>query len=336
MIEESTATTAPFSRCTSPARISAYGMYVPQRILANRHFTDMVDTSDEWIVKRTGIRERRIAAVDEFTSDLCYEAVLDLERAHGVSVADVDFIIAATVTPDYSFPSVSAILQHRLEIQRAGAMDISAACAGFMYGLITASGLVASGAARKVLVVAAETLSKITDYTDRNTCVLFGDGAGCALVEQSDHGGFLAVAVGSDGSYQQVLYRSGLRTRIGQTNDDTALLRQNGREIYKWAVSTIPNVIRRLLKSSGMTTSDIDWFIPHSANLRMIESICAAVGFSPERMLWSLETYGNTSAASIPLALIPAMRDGRVKPGDTVLTIAFGAGLVWAGSVFTV
>lgn len=296
----------------------------------------MVNTSDEWIVRRTGIRERRIAAANQFTSDLCYEAVRDLERAQGVTVSDVDYVIAATVTPDYSFPSVSALLQHRLNIGRAGAMDISAACAGFMYGLITANGLVTSGAARKVLVIAAESLSKITDYTDRSTCVLFGDGAGAALVEYSDEGAFVAVEVGSDGSYEKELFRSGLRTMIGDATDGPALLRQNGREVYKWALSTIPAAIERLLEKAGMKANEVDWFVPHSANLRMIESIGAAAGFPPERMLSSLEAYGNTSCASIPLALTRAMRDGRVRKGDTVLAIAFGGGLVWAGAVLTV
>jgi 3-oxoacyl-[acyl-carrier-protein] synthase-3 len=320
------------------AQITAIGSYVPERILTNLDLEKMVDTNDEWILQRTGIRERRIARDDEFTSHLCVGAVRDLMLRSGKSVADVDLVIVCTHSGDFPFPAVSSLIQAKLGILQAGAMDLNAACAGFAYGLHVANGLISAGLHRKILVVGADTMSKITDYTDRTTCILFGDGAGAALVEQNEtESGFLGYYMRSEGEGGQLLYRTGLSKEIdGMALIDTQKVVQNGREVYKWAVSTIPVGMQTLLQNAGMTLADVDWFIPHSANLRIIESICERSGFPMEKTLHSMEYYGNTSAATIPLALDMGLREGKVKPGDTVLIYGFGGGLVQAGLLLRV
>lgn len=317
---------------SSYAQITAVGSYVPERILTNLDLEQMVDTNDEWILQRTGIRERRIARADEFTSDLCVGAVQNLILQSGKTIADVELVIVCTHTADFPFPSVSSLIQAKLGILLAGAIDLNATCAGFAYGLHVANGMISAGLHRKILVVAADTMSKITDYTDRTTCILFGDGAGAALVEQSDTSGFLGYHLNSEGQGGHLLYRTGLSKEINGTSlMDTQKVVQNGREVYKWAVSTVPAGMKTLLQTAGMTIADVDWFIPHSANLRIIESICERSGFPMEKTLYSMEYYGNTSAATIPLALDMGLREGKVKSGDTVLIYGFGGGLVQAG-----
>jgi 3-oxoacyl-[acyl-carrier-protein] synthase-3 len=319
------------------AQITAMGSYIPERILTNLDLEQMVDTNDEWIVQRTGIRERRITRVDEFTSDLCIGAAQDLILRSGKSLADVELVIVCTHTPDFPFPSVSSLIQAKLRIPQAGAIDLNATCAGFAYGLHVANGLISAGLHRKILVVGADTMSKITDYTDRSTCILFGDGAGAALVEQSDSSGFLGYHLISEGEGGLHLYRTGLSKEMnGEALIDTQKVIQNGREVYKWAVSTVPIGMNALLQNAGMTLADVDWFIPHSANLRIIESICERSGFPMEKTLHSMEYYGNTSAATIPLALDMGIREGKVKSGDTVLIYGFGGGLVQAGLLLKV
>jgi 3-oxoacyl-[acyl-carrier-protein] synthase-3 len=322
----------------SYAQITAIGSYVPERILTNLDLEQMVDTNDEWILQRTGIRERRIARPDEFTSHLCVGAVQDLMLRSGKSVADVELVIVCTHTADFPFPAVSSQIQAQLNILQAGAMDLNAACAGFAYGLHVANGMISSGLHRKILVVGADTMSKITDYTDRTTCILFGDGAGAALVEQNDtESGFLGYHMISDGEGGPLLYRTGLSNQMnGTALIDTQKVVQNEREVYKWAVSNVPLGMNALLQNAGMTLTDVDWFIPHSANLRIIESICERSGFPMEKTLHSMEYYGNTSAATIPLALDLGIREGKVKHGDTVLISGFGGGLVQAGLLLRV
>jgi 3-oxoacyl-[acyl-carrier-protein] synthase III len=317
----------------SKARITAIGTYVPARVLTNFDLEKMVDTSDEWIVQRTGIRERRIADEDQFTSDLAIAAVEDMIRTYGKTVADVDLILVSTTTPDYPFPSVASRIQARFGIGQAGALDVNATCAGFAYALHMANGMISAGLHRKVLVVAAETLSKVTDYTDRTTCILFGDGAGAVLVERDEQNpGFLAAHLGTKGEGGIHLYRTGLSRRMGEAElAGNGCIVQNGREVYKWAVTTVPKGMAEVVERAGLTLRDVDWFIPHSANLRMIESICEKSGFPLEKTLYSMEYYGNTSAATIPLALSMGIRDGKVKPGDTLLLYGFGGGLVHAG-----
>jgi len=316
------------------ARISGVGAYAPERALTNTDLEGMVETTNDWIVQRTGIRERRLSRPDEFTSDLCYMAVNDLISGCDVSLVDVDHVIVATVTPDYAFPSVAALLQHRLGIHNAGAIDIGAACAGFAHGLVLANALITSNTCNKVLVAAGETLSKIVDYSDRTTCILFGDGGGAALVERSAKGSFLAADYQADGSYAAALYCTDLRTTIDRYDDDSRKIRQQGRAVYKWAVSTMPLAVNRLLTKANLSIDEIDWFVPHSANLRIVESICDTVGVPPSKTLTSITDFGNSSAASIPLAITPAIRDRRIKSGDKIMILGFGGGLVWAGAIF--
>jgi 3-oxoacyl-[acyl-carrier-protein] synthase-3 len=306
---------------------------VPDGRLTNAALAQMVDTSDEWIVQRTGIRERSIAAGDQFASDLCLEAVRRLRERVG-SLDRVDAVVAATSTADYVFPSLAAQIQHGAGLRGAGAFDIGAACAGFPYALNVASAMVVSGQAREVLVVGGEVMTKALDYTDRSTCILFGDGAGAALVVPGDERSFIErCTYGCDGEGGKYLYRTSIRHDIDGREDDTGLLRQSGSDVYKWAVRRIAESILELLAGAGIGADDIDWFVPHSANLRIVEALCERTGIARERTLTSIEHYGNTSTASIPLALAPAVDDGRVKRGDRVLMYGFGGGLVHAGTL---
>ncbi|QOS99201.1 ketoacyl-ACP synthase III [Brevibacterium sp. JNUCC-42] len=320
---------------SSKARITAIGSYVPDKRLTNFDLEKLVETSDEWIVRRTGIRERRIAELNQFTSDLCLQAVHHLQQAYDKELEDVDFIIVCTTTSDYPFPSVASQLQAKLSIRSAGALDLNATCAGFVYGLHLANSLVSSGLHQKVLVVAGETLSKVTDYSDRNTCVLFGDGAGAALIERDEQNpSFLHSFMSSNGHGGIHLYRTGLSKQMG----DVELLGegniyQNGRELYKWVVSQLPQGMNQLVTDSNLSLLDVDWFVPHSANLRMIESICEKSGFPLERTLYSLEYFGNTSCATIPLALDMALSTQQIKQDDTAILYGFGGGLVQAASL---
>ncbi|MBD2846432.1 ketoacyl-ACP synthase III [Paenibacillus sp. IB182496] len=315
-------------------RITAIGTYVPSRILTNDELSRIVDTSDEWIIKRTGIRERRIAAVDEYCSDLCFGAVRDLLARYPGALEEVEHILVATSTPDTVFPSMAARVQGEFGIQGCGAADLQAACAGFESGIQLASGLIAAGLHRKILVIGAETLSKITDYTDRTTCILFGDGAGAVLMEAGSPGAMLGTLARSEGAGAHLLYRSALAPAIaGLPVTPSGCIVQEGREVYKWALTRVPKGIGQLLGRTGLSEADIDWFVPHSANLRMIEAICERSGLSPERTLTSAEYCGNTSAASIPLALDAGVRDGRVRPGHTLLLYGFGGGLTEAAVV---
>lgn len=319
----------------SRAKITAIGTYVPEQRLTNADLEKLVETSDEWIVQRTGMRERRISGDGEFTSDLCIRAIENLVDTYHANLKDVDLIIVATTTSDYAFPSVACLIQEHFAIRSTGAFDLNATCAGFAYGLHIANGLISSGVHRKILVVGGETLSKVTDYTDRTTCILFGDGAGAVLVEYEENDpGFIASIQGTDGSGGAHLYRSGLsKTLKGQPLQGHGKMVQNGREVYKWAVRTVTSGIEELLSRAGMTTEDIDWFVPHSVNLRMIESICEKTGFALDDTLYSVEYMGNTSSASIPLSLGLGVREGRLKHGDTLLLYGFGGGLTHAGLV---
>ncbi|WJH32488.1 ketoacyl-ACP synthase III [Paenibacillus sp. CC-CFT747] len=318
---------------TYRAKVTAVGSYVPDTILSNADLEKMVDTNDEWIVQRTGIRERRVAGPDQFTSDLSIEAVNRMLARYPGTVEDVDLVIVCTNTPDYPFPSTACRVQNHFGMKTAGAMDLNATCAGFVYGLHTANALILSGLHRKVLVIGADTMSKITDYRDRSTCILFGDGAGAALVERTEgESGFLASFLDSDGSGGRHVYRAGLsETMEGVPLENAPYVVQNGREVYKWAVSTVPGGMHRLAEQAGLALTEAEWFIPHSANLRMIESICEKSGFPLERTLVSMIRNGNTSAASIPLALDEGLREGRIQTGDRLLLYGFGGGLVQAG-----
>jgi 3-oxoacyl-[acyl-carrier-protein] synthase-3 len=317
----------------SKARITAIGSYVPAKVLSNADLEQMVHTQDEWIVQRTGIRERRIAANDEFTSDMCFKAVEDLMRRYSVSIEDVDLILVATYTPDFPAPSVACLIQSRFGIASTGALDVNAACAGFVYAVQLANGLLSSGMNRKVLVLGADTASKIIDYSDRSSCILFGDGAGAVLMERTeDEGSLLAHHFGTDGSGGIHLYRAGLSSSLsGNRLAGDGRLMQNGREVYRFAVTAVPTGVRSLLDHNGLSVDQIDWFIPHSANLRIIESLCQKTGIPLDKTLYSLEYYGNTSAATIPLTLHMGVKNGQVRAGDRLLLFGFGGGLTYGG-----
>ena len=325
------------TRLAAPVRMSALGMYVPERVVTNADLERIVQTSDEWILQRTGIRARRRVAHNEYTSDLCIRAVEDLLQTNpSVKPQDIDFIILATTTPDYVYPSVSALVQNRIGVPTsAGALDISAACAGFCSAMNLGAALIASGQSRNALIVAGESLTRSVDYTDRSTCVLFGDGAAATLLQYDERRLLAGMDSGSDGSAGPALFRTAMRGDIDGTVDNSGLLRQVGRDVYRWVLENVPNTIGRILQRAGLRLSDIDWFIPHSANMRMIEALCKRIDFPLERTLESLVNYGNTSAVSIPLALIPAVRNGTIRPGDNILLVGFGGGLVTSGNVLT-
>lgn len=316
----------------SYAKITAQGAYVPEKAMNNQDFEKIVDTSDEWIQQRTGIIERRIAKDNEYTSDLSYKAVLDLQQNYNVDLSDVDMIINATLTPDYKTPSVASYIQAKLGLENAGAIDINAACAGFTYGLNIANGLITSGQNKKILVIGSETLSKITDYTDRNTCILFGDGAGAFLVEYSeDDPSFITSSFGSDGNKGGNLYCSELsKEMFNEELENPGFVVQNGRGVYKWAVSTVPKIVSNTLDKSSYTIDDLDWFVPHSANARMIESICEKSKIQKGQTLMSLAHYGNTSSATIPLSINLAISENKIKKDDLLMLVGFGGGLTYS------
>jgi len=320
---------------SAPARIAALGTFAPSRVLTNADFEKMVETSDEWIVQRTGIRRRHVVSENEYSSDLAIAAVDDLLAHHpGFDLETIDYIVCGSTTPDYAYPSLSAMLQAHYGLQKTvGALDISTACAAFPYGINIAAGLIGTGQTRRVLVIAADALTRSVDYADRSTCVLFGDGGGAAVIEYSAIPAIFGMDAGADGTAGSFLYRTGTRTEINGIQDPSRLLRQEGQAVYRWVMENVPAFVYRIVERAGLSLDEIDWFVPHSANLRMIEALCKRLPIPIERTLLSVEEYGNTSAVSIPLALVPAVRDGRVKPGQRVLIVGFGGGLVTAGNV---
>jgi len=318
------------------ASITALGMAVPSKRIDNQYFEQFLETNDEWITSRTGIKTRYHSGPYEFTSHLCVRAVQDLVQKYGKDISDVDLVMVATVSPDQPMPGMACQVQYKLNLTKAGAFDISAACAGFAYGLIMAKGLIAGGTHRKILVIGGETLSKVTDFTDRTSCVLFGDGAGAVLVEATEEGNIGACVTGANGEGGIDLYMSGFAQTIdSQPIVMNAKIVQNGRKVFKWAVNKVAEQMHVLAAKNGLTLDQIDWFVPHSANLRIIEAICKEAGFPFEKTLESVVNYGNTSSASIPLALYGGIQSGKVKHGDKVMLIGFGGGLTFAGTVFT-
>jgi 3-oxoacyl-[acyl-carrier-protein] synthase III len=323
---------------SAPARLGAVGYALPERVMTNDEFAPFFETSDEWIVQRSGIRTRRVVADGQYASHLAIAAVEDLlaDNPH-VDIASIDYIIAASTTPDYVFPGIASQLQTHFGLPLdTGAIDISAACAGFAYGVNLACGTIASGECDRVLVVVSEAITRSLDYTDRTTAILFGDGAAAAIVERSDVPRIFGLSHGSDGSAGRFLYRTATRAEINGIVDERHMVVQNGREVYRWVLENVPNDVERILARAHATIADIDWFVPHSANLRMVEALAKRVGVPMERTLTSMVEFGNTVSASIPLALFPAMRDGRVKPGERVLMVGFGGGVVTSGSVVVI
>ena len=320
------------------SRIIGTGSYLPLRVLSNKDLEKMVDTSDAWIVERTGISERRIASEDEAASDLACHAAEKALNDGGVKPSDIDFIIVATVTPDMLFPSTACLVQNRLGAKRAFAFDLSAACSGFIYALSVADQYIKSGMYQTGLVIGSDVFSKVTDWTDRNTCVLFGDGAG-AVILKADTGeqGIVSSHLYSDGTSWDMLYVPGGGSRIppgeDMINNRQQFVKMRGNETFKVAVNTMCASINDALKSNGLTANDIKLFIPHQANLRIIQAIGKKLNVPMERFMINLDRYGNTSAASIPIALDEAVKEGRIEEGDNILLEAFGGGLTWGAAL---
>ena len=318
------------------AGVTALGAYAPARVLTNQDLEAMMDTSDEWITTRTGIKRRHLAADDEFTSDLAFRAVENLLARYGDdALAGVDMVIVATNTPDALFPSTAALVQDRFKLA-AGGFDLLAACPGWLYSLGIAKGLVESGQCRKVLAIGAEALTKIIDWNDRSTAVLFGDGAGAVVVEPVEEAfGLRSVVLGADGSGAQHLHKRAVGRCLPNGDALAETLYMNGREVFKFAVRVMNTATIEALDKAGLHSDDISLFVPHQANLRIIEAARERLGLERERVVVTVDEYGNNSTASIPLALAKARDTGRVHPGDHLLLVSFGAGLTWAASVLT-
>ncbi len=323
----------------SPIVIRSTGYFLPERVLTNDDLSKIVETSDEWIAERTGIRERRICADDETTSDMAYGAALDALKNANLKPEDIDLLIVATITPDFKTPSVACILQERLGLRNVPAFDISAACSGFVYCLEICGQLMRGGVYRNALIIGAEKLTSVTDWTDRTTCVLFGDAAGACVLSKTDTPGvgLIGNILGSDGSHPDILNIPGGGSRLPLTkeniDDKTQYIKMNGREVFKLAVRVMEDVARKLLERHGLTTQDINLVIPHQANTRIIEALTKRLEIPNERVMLNIEKLGNNSSASIPVALAQANEQGRLKKGDYLLLLAFGAGLTWGASL---
>lgn len=311
------------------------GRYLPEKTLTNAELAKMVDTSDEWIVQRSGIRERHIAAVGETTSDLGTKAALNALAHAGVEASSIDLIILATSTPDHTFPASAVQIQHNLGIRHGAAFDLQAVCSGFIFALTTADMYIRCGQAKRVLVIGAETFSRILDWNDRTTCVLFGDGAGAVVLEGQESAGhvtdrgILTTQLRSDGSHREKLYVDGGPS----TTQTTGHVRMQGKEVFKHAVGMITDVIEAAFEATGLGPDDIDWLVPHQANERIIDASGKKLGIPPARIVKTVALHGNTSAASIPLALCEAVEDGRIKPGNTLMLEAMGGGFTWGAVV---
>lgn len=315
------------------SRIIGTGSYLPEKVLSNADLEKMVDTSDEWIVSRTGIRERRVAAEDQTTSDLALEASKKALDAADITKDEIDLIIFATTTADRIFPSSACLLQERLDIHGCPAFDVQAVCTGFVYALSIADKFIKTDSAKCALVVGAETLSRIIDWNDRSTCILFGDGAGAVVVKASDQPGIINSHLHADGKYKELLtVPSGISQGYKKLIDGEAYMQMEGNEVFKMAVNTLGRIVDETLEANGLKKSDIDWLVPHQANMRIINATARKLGMSLDNVVVTVDRHGNTSAASIPLAFDEAVRDGRIKSGDTVLMEAFGGGFTW-GSV---
>ncbi len=316
------------------SRIAGTGSYLPSHVVTNADLEHTVETTDEWIRSRTGIRERRKAADGETTGDLAYQASLRALEAAGIDGADIDLIILGTTTPDLIFPSTACLLQHRLGANGCAAFDVNAACSGFMYGLGIADKFICSGSAHKALVVGSETLSRMLDWSDRSTCVLFGDGAGAVVLEPSEEPGIITTKMHADGAYKDLLYNPvGVSAGFLDEPNHGVRVMMRGHEIFKVAVRTLDRIVGETLETAGMQEADIDWLIPHQANLRIIEATAKRLGLSMDRVIVTIDRHGNTSSGSVPLALDEAVRAGRIERGQTLLLEAFGGGLTWSSAL---
>jgi len=308
------------------SRIAGTGSYLPSKILTNADLEHMVDTTDEWIFTRTGIRERHIAAEGEFTSDLALQAAKNAIASAGLSANDIDLIIVATTTPDKVFPSVATMVQKKLEISGCPAFDIQAVCSGFVYALTTADNFIKAGGAKCALVIGAETFSRITDYTDRGNCILWGDGAGAVVLQASSEQGVISTHLHADGRYENMLH-------VPRNADKPDTVVMEGNAVFKMAVNTLDQIVDETLAANNMQKSDIDWLVPHQANIRILQATAKKLEMSMDKVVVTVDKHGNTSAASIPLALDTAVKDGRIKRGDVILMEAFGGGFTWGSAL---
>ena len=313
------------------SRILGTGSYLPARILTNADLENMIDTTDQWIVDRTGIRERHIAAEGEFTSDLASHAARAALEVAGLTIDDIDLLLVATTTPDLVFPSTACIVQSKLGMTNGKpAFDLQAVCSGFVYALSVADQFIKTGAAKHVLVIGAETLSRITDWTDRGNCILWGDGAGAVVLGASSEPGIIATHIHADGRHKDLL-----RTTNGASTglDTPTLMQMEGNAVFKMAVNTLDRIVDETLEANGLQKSDIDWLVPHQANIRIISATAKKLGMSMDHVVTTVAGHGNTSAASVPLAFDVAVRDGRIQRGQTVLMEAFGGGFTWGSAL---
>jgi 3-oxoacyl-[acyl-carrier-protein] synthase III len=314
--------------------VRGVGAYLPEKVLTNEDLSRMVDTSDDWIRERTGIRRRHIAADGEATSDLAAAASRRALEAAGLGPDDIDLVVLATATPDYTFPATATVVQEKLGLTRGAGFDIQAVCSGFIYALATADNFLARGQFDRALVIGAETFSRILDWSDRSTCVLFGDGAGAVVLERQDAAaangrGVLAAHLRSDGRFRDLLYVDGGPS----TTQTVGKLRMTGNQVFKHAVLKISESVVAATQSAGITVADIDWFVPHQANQRILSAVAERLGLPPERVVSTVAEHGNTSAASVPLALAAAAADGRIKPGHLVMMEAIGGGFAWGSAL---
>ena len=318
----------------SYARIAGTGSYLPEKILTNADLEKMVDTTDEWIRSRTGIEQRHIAADGEYTVDLAEKAAVNAMEAAGKTKDDIDLIIVATTTADRVFPSTACLLQKRLDIHGCAAFDVQAVCTGFIYALGIADKFVKAGTTKCALVVGAETTSRIVDWTDRNTCVLFGDGAGAVVLEASNQPGILSTHLHADGEYEDLLnVNYGVSTASNLIIDGTGGIQMKGNEVFKMAVNTLGRIVDETLAYNHMKKKDIDWLVPHQANMRIINATAKKLKLSTDHVVVTVNKHGNTSAASVPLALDTAVRDGRIKRGEILMLEAFGGGFTWGSAL---
>jgi 3-oxoacyl-[acyl-carrier-protein] synthase-3 len=316
------------------SRIIGTGRYLPERVLTNADLEKIVDTTDEWIKTRTGIERRHIVAEGETTCDMAEQAVRRAMEAAGVGPEDIDLIVVGTTTPDQIFPNVGCLLQARLGIHGCTAFSLEAACTGFIYALGVADKFIRCGDARTAVVVGAETISRMTDWTDRSTCVLFGDGAGAVVIQASDEPGIVSTHLHADGKYKDLLhFPYGVSKKQDEFLDGKGAIRMRGNEVFKVAVSTLGRIVDETLEANGLEKKDIDWLIPHQANMRIIQATARKLEMPMERVIVTVHEHGNSSAASVPMALDVAVRDGRIKRGDRLLLEAFGGGFTWGSAL---